>query len=540
MITKPTEKVEFRISSAAPVSQSLSLRWAEVGLILLAFFALAGEPVPHVNEPHYLGRMKHFWDPSWCAGDVFFESPDAHGLFVWAFGWVTKFLSLTATAWVGRVVVWGLLAWAWQRLSWRLIPTPLASVLSAALWVTLTEIAHLAGEWVLGGVEAKCFAYVFVLVALRELVDGRWNRVWVSLGVASAFHVLVGGWSVVVCTGLWLLAPKPGGFVSSGLTMLPGAALGGALALVGLAPALALSWGQPPEIVSEANQIYVFERLPHHLAPLALPADEFLKRFWRHAALVVALWLLGRAKRREDSFADGWRLVTRFAWGAVLLSSIGFTVEIGLWNRPAAAAGLLRFYWFRLSDVAVPLAVSLQAVALIARAFKEQKAWAIWGLAGAIAVTGLQIGMHCAYRFLHPAPPADNAMKNYPAWVEVCDWIAENTPAGAVFLTPRLSSTFKWRTGRPEVATRKDIPQDARSMVEWFGRLKDIYYYQVPEGVEPFNSVGELGTERAVEMARRYGANYIVSDRSHPLALRPIYPTGEHPNDEYVVYAVED
>lgn len=526
---------------SSPTSESLPLRALEILLILLVFFALAGEPVPHVNEPHYLGRMKHFWDPSWCAGDVFLESPDAHGLFVWAFGWVTKWLSLAQTAWVGRTTGWVFLAWGWQRLSWRVIPVPLASALTAALWVTLTELAHLAGEWVLGGIEAKVFAYVFVLVALRELVDRHWNWVWIALGLASAFHVLVGGWSIVVCAGIWLFEPKPAGLVRSIAAILPGAAIGGAIALVGLVPALALSWGQPPEIVAEANQIYVFERLPHHLALLSLPASEFGTRFLRHAALVGCLWLLGSTLRQRDiGSISGLKLIARFAWGAVLLSVVGFSIEIVLWNSPALAASLLRFYWFRLADMAVPLAVSLQAVALVAWAFHTQRAWAIWGLAGAIGLAGFHIGAHTAYRFLNPTPPADNAIENYAAWVDVCDWITENTPLDAVFLTPRLSSTFKWRTGRPEVATRKDIPQDARSMVEWFHRLKDIYYYQVPAGVEPFNSVGELGTERALEVARRYRARYIVSDRDHPLALRQIYPTRDHPNDEYVVYAVED
>ncbi|MGE3641703.1 MAG: hypothetical protein AB7G28_24385, partial [Pirellulales bacterium] len=56
------------LSENSPVSQSPTKRWAEVLLIFIVFFALAGEPVPHVNEPHYLGRTKHFWDPTWCAG----------------------------------------------------------------------------------------------------------------------------------------------------------------------------------------------------------------------------------------------------------------------------------------------------------------------------------------------------------------------------------------------------------------------------------------------------------------------------------------
>jgi hypothetical protein len=518
-----------------------AVRWGEVLLILTVFFALAGEPVPHVNEPHYLGRMKHFWDPAWGAGDLFLESPDAHGLFVWAFGWATKYLSLSATAWTGRILVWTLLAWAWQRLSWRIVAVPLASVLTAALWVSLTEMAHLAGEWVLGGVEAKCFAYVFVLVALREFIDARWNRVLVALGMASAFHVLVGGWSLVVCGVMWLLKQQPSRIAGSLGSILPGIVGGGLLTLVGLIPALALGWGQPAEIVTEANQIYVFERLPHHLALLTLPVDEFLNRSLRHGALIFGLWLLARFNRRRDSTSyvnAGLRVVTAYAWGAVALSAIGFVIEITLWNHPATAASLLRFYWFRLSDVAVPLAVAFQLVTWIVAAFQSQRPWAIWGLAGAIALSAWHIGENTAERWLDPTPPADSAMRNYPAWVDTCDWIAENTPPEAVFLTPRLSTSFKWRTGRAEVATRKDIPQDARSMVAWFDRLKDVYYYQVPSGVEPFNYAGELGTERAVAMARRYGAGYIVSDRAHPLALRAVYPTREYPNDEYVIYAV--
>jgi len=539
--------------------QPSGARLWELLLILLVFFALAGEPVPHVNEPHYLSRLKHFWDPAWCTGDLFLDSPDAHGLFVWTFGWVTRFLSLTATAWVGRILAWTWLAWAWQRLSWRLVPVPLASVLAAALWVTLTETSHLAGEWVVGGVEAKCFAYGFVLLALRDMVDRRWNRVWILLGVASALHALVGGWSLIVCAGIWLeekgdrsifsrhprrddtIESKngPDPFFASVVSMLPGLAVGGLVALVGVVPAIALTWHQPPEIVAEANQIYVFERLPHHLALLTLPIEDVVVRLTRHGVLILSLWALTRVNRRfATRFNNALQSVTWFAWGAVALAAIGFAIEITFWNQPVTAAALLRHYWFRLTDAAVPMAVALQAVALIATGFETRKLWAVWGLAAAIAVAGVQIGTNTTERFLAPVPPADAPMENYAAWVDACEWIAASTPSDAHFLTPRRATTFKWRTGRAEVATRKDIPQDARSMVEWFHRLRNIFYYQLDDQSEPVDSIGELGTKRAVEMAHLYGADYIVTDQDHPLALQAVYPNREHPNDEYVVYAV--
>ena len=164
-----------------------------------------------MNESHYLCRLKHFWNPEWCTGDLFLESTDTQVVFIWLFGWVTRWLSLSATAWVGRVMAWTLLAWAWQRLSWRLVPRPLAAVLSAALFVTLNDYAHLAGEWVVGGVEAKCFAYVFVLLALRELVDRRWN--W-RLADAWRGHARFIRWSAAgadwcaAASGCWTIADE--------------------------------------------------------------------------------------------------------------------------------------------------------------------------------------------------------------------------------------------------------------------------------------------------------------------------------------------
>ena len=73
-----------------PMPQPRSARLGEVLLIALVFFVVAGDPAPHTNEPHYLCRLKHYWNPEWCDGDLFLESPEAHLTFVWALGWVTN------------------------------------------------------------------------------------------------------------------------------------------------------------------------------------------------------------------------------------------------------------------------------------------------------------------------------------------------------------------------------------------------------------------------------------------------------------------
>ncbi|HTU24037.1 MAG TPA: hypothetical protein VMF30_01490, partial [Pirellulales bacterium] len=284
----------------------------EVALIFMVFFIHAAWPVPEVNETHYLTKAKHYWDPTWCPHDLFLDSADAHQVFYWTFGWLTRFLSLPATAWVGRVTTWGLLAWAWQRLSFTLVPRFLWSVLSAALFVTLTSRMHMAGEWVIGGFEAKDVAYVFVFLALAALARERWPAVWLLLGVASAFHALIGGWSVLAAGVAWLSAGRDRPAI---LRMAPWLALGLLLALPGLIAVLSLNWNVDPAVVREASRIYVFSRLPHHLVPQAFT----LVFVFRHI-LVVGIWLL---LCRFVPAGRGERLLRWFVAASIAMSLTG-------------------------------------------------------------------------------------------------------------------------------------------------------------------------------------------------------------------------
>ena len=115
---------------------------AEVLLIFVLFFVLAGGAAPDVNEAHYLSKAKHYWNPDWCRGDLFLQSADAHLVFYWTIGWLTRFLSLDAVAWIGRCSTWLLLAWSWRRLSVAVVPDRLWSLLTAALFAMLLRCSH--------------------------------------------------------------------------------------------------------------------------------------------------------------------------------------------------------------------------------------------------------------------------------------------------------------------------------------------------------------------------------------------------------------
>ena len=125
---------------------------AEIALVFLVFFIQGARPAPDVNEPHYLGKARHYWVATWCPDDFFCNTADAHQVFYWTFGWLSAWTSLATMAWCGRVLTWALLAWAWRRLSWSLVPGRWYCVLSAALFVTLVDRFEMAGEWIIGGV----------------------------------------------------------------------------------------------------------------------------------------------------------------------------------------------------------------------------------------------------------------------------------------------------------------------------------------------------------------------------------------------------
>lgn len=505
MTIKPENQSKFQ-----PISQ----KWLERALCLTVFFIAGAVPTPHVNEAHYLCRLKSYWDPSWCSGDLFLDSPEAHLTVVWLFGWMTYFFSLSTIAWIGRLISWSLVAFAWQKLSFAVLPRDWFAPLSAALMLVGTEQTHLAGEWIIGGFEAKSLAYGFVLLGLGAAVSNRWNLAWIQLGIASAMHALVGGWSVLALMFAKLSCTENRSFKSFS-SMMPGLLIGGTIGMLGVLPALFINQGIEPKVIREADQIYVFFRLPHHLAILNKDADWILERGFRHA-IILALFIITQMQLRKIQLPNPYALylVRRFALGALFLSIIGFTIHLIGWSNPAWSASLLKYYWWRLADIALPVAVSLSLAVIVANQLKAQSRRAIVTLVGCLALATWGIGKHTLDRLeARDVPPADMRMRDHAAWLEVCDWASENTQSTDLFLVPQSTHTFKWNAGRPDVASYKDIPQDAESMVEWHRRLHDVFHMGYWEdGTKRWApSLSALGTQKLIMIANRYGASYAIS-----------------------------
>ena len=521
----------------------------EFAMLVAIFFVAGGAPAPHVNETHYLAKARNYWDPSYCPGDLFFDSADAHLTFSWTVGWLTTWMSLPAAAWTGRIAAWLLLAAAWMRLMRQIAPVPWAAPAAGLVGIVLVDVGDFAGEWVVGGlhgrggVEGKNFAYAFVLLGLAAMSAGRWTAPWIYFGLAAAWHALVGAWAVLAGLGTWLTEPRASRRRAA--TLLTGLAAGGALALPGLLPSLALDWGAEPQTRRAAAAIYVYERLPHHLAPNTLPTDELLRRSVRFALVVAAMvalavWLARREDRDDDCFSpQGVRRVLRFATFAVAGNCLGLAIAMAPLERTTAALAL-RYYWFRQADIVVPLAVALGATAWAFDA--RRRGWPRPQLmfALALAACGGHLLRIAVDRVQNLAPPGAARMANVPAWIDVCTWVRDNAPPGAICLVPRQAQSFKWFAERADVVNWKDIPQDAASVVQWRERLHDVFpTVDGPEGPQVLASPERWSAARVREIARRYGATLVVVRSEPMLPLRELYSAGiDAPRGGYAVYEV--
>ncbi len=282
-----------------------------------------------------------------------------------------------------------------------------------------------------------------------------------------------------------------------------------------------------------------------------------------------------------DSCPQPRQLMDKIVLGSLVLVLIG-----GFWSwfalyfeQYALAARVLKFYWFRLADIFVPIGLSFRAVEWILASCGKStvscgKLMASCGKSTSEPICerrtaddsrwwlGTSVGTLCGrcggyllysglvlfavlYAFdlgqkrvsTWNDPPRAEAKMRPNEWIAACDWIQNSDviPSDARFLTPRENSTFTWRTGRPQVVTRKDFPQDARSIVVWYARLQEIHSPH-PEFPWPnwFSSLSERKPDDLRRIAEKYDAPYLIVETKHALPFERLYV-----NERYAIYRLD-
>jgi hypothetical protein len=233
--------------------------------------------------------------------------------------------------------------------------------------------------------------------------------------------------------------------------------------------------------------------------------------------------------------SSGERRLRWFVIAAVMLAVAGCVVAWATADEQRTAARLLRFYWFRMTDVMLPLGMALAWVGYgYWRAHRPGAIGACCLLAAAALATA-----HLGSAALTNAGLLSerSASPSEVAWRQTCQWVRHHTPQDACFLTPRLQSTFKWHAQRSEVVTWKDIPQNAAGIVEWWDRMQAVHVEGRP-GSRDYRWLGSLaehGPERLRELGQTYNADYLLVPSQPSLNL-----PAEHRNEWYTVYRLKE
>ena len=494
-----------------PADRTAGLVTIALWITLLGYGAVAA-PVPGVNEPHYLGKARHFWDPAWCVGDLLHESSNAHAVFYFVMGFWAKWLTLPQLAWFGRAVGYGILAWGWRRSHHALGQAQWFPWWSLLGFLTLASWGNFSGEWMVGGIEGKVFSYGFLLLAFADWQENRPRRAAALARLAVSFHPIAGGWGVLaaLCALGWDRVRNHKRFAMSDI-MAAGMLL--LAALPGLIPAVQLlTAGDPPQVRTNGTFLQVFYRLQHHLDPMVFP----LRSYACYATLCAALLVMMRAM--SGSIAG--RTWLRMVFWACLFAAGGFLAGYG--PRPAKLMpyylermNLLKFYPFRLFDVIIPVTAAMQCTAwashlLMNRSLRIQR---LAGLFSLMLLLAALIGGESRRHQMQKATVFDS-----PEWIDVCHWLRDRIPVTALVQTPVRNQNFKWHAERAEYVAYKDVPQDNAGLVEWNRRMLFLDKWYKQHRADGIYSNDELRALRA-----EIGITHILTDRLGPFELPACY-----------------
>ncbi len=476
------------IESANSAQSRFVTRLPVILLLFLSFaaYSVKRAPVPGVNEPHYLTKAKHYWNPQWCADDIFLQSTNTHIVFYQTIGILTNWFTLEQTAWIARVVVLLLLTVAWDSLMQQLLPNRWMSLWTAWCFLFFSAIGNFSGEWMVGGVESKGFSYAFVFLMLSAWM--RKQPLWAGTfaGLAISFHPIVGCWSLIA--GLfafiinWLVRRKENQSVAETIPRKKYLLAFGLLilcALPGLIPAFQMLASVPHEIAVKADHLQVYFRLKHHLDPMVFSGLRYFVYGFLLILFCGASWGFNKI---ESMKSKEHRIFFWYVIGAFLIALAGVIVSYRtgtpeeMWMKDFRTF-LLKFYTSRLFDVMMLVAASVTLVRFTGwlisphagnerQSVKQQSVrhilvWLLFagGLLGTILIPSID------------ARPRRLSTAQQAAWQEACLWIKTNTPEDAIVLTPRTNWAFRWFAERTDYVSYKDCPQDAPSIVKWHKRF---------------------------------------------------------------------
>ncbi len=511
---------------------------AVLSLRLLLDFNMGGSGW---NEVDVLPLAKQYADPAWIPQDWYLNQAAGYRLlFNNLVGWLILNFGFLATSIIGRLICYSLVATGLVLIGQKL-KLSLPFLLLATIGCTYQGYNQgaIAGEWFVGGLEAKAFAYGLSLIAIAFMLRRHYLVMTLFLGLATSFHVLVGGWAFLTTLG-WLCF-RPSTRLSKlkeiGFLLLLIYCVTSVFAIPAVAQHLLESESTSASTASisfSPSYIYVFLRLAHHLNPLSWNIISWIK-------LIIYLLLLGRSMMLLHNQKDQQEMtrvnVIRLELGEfALISLIPFLggLAIALFDHQG---NWLQYYPFRFGDVMLPIiACLLTACTLESYLSKSKKS--LKRLVHRIVI-GILLIQTAIFTYqvvsLQQFPSAQQDVN--PQWKTMSNWIREHTPKDAVIVShPIQLVNFSWLTERATIAKVKLFPQTDQKILEYYQRIDDLSGNSSLEEYITQNKLNkrelmqfisdgfeDLSTDQAKALMSKYHSQYFLTTVKHHLELEVAY-----------------
>ena len=527
----PLPRIEGRFDTkgAFDLSMSNPRTWLNTrGLpwtLLLIFFLF-----PAINEGFHkplsyeegetLPYAKQFAQPDYVIGDWYFDRPQPvrrpYQILVYP---LVKWLPLPTAAITARLVGYLLLAGALTLIALKLRIGALEACLIIGAYLWLDQSLPPTEEWLFQKTESKVIAYALILFALATTLSGRLRAAGLLAGLATTFHVIVGGWGTIAL-GLTVLSARlhPGWAVRMQALSLWFVGAGGALYFV------LVKLGEPPASAGfDAEAIYVAFRMPHHLVPSywGVSGDDI----WLALLGFVLLAFLFRVVvARRDRLAT---VPAHFALWTALPYALGLVATM----LPFGVT-FLHYYPFRVG-AALVLLLGLMVVVPPALRFVFRVQARAWVVGVAVAVLAADVVENGVADFkdlaAHPHGGFYRGNKTTSRLRDLCRWVKKNTPADALIIASPHLDVLQYHCERPVAVTFRMAPSDAAGLEEWYSRLVDFNGGRKPKkrGYRAARAIGsrfrDLSEAKYRALGNKYQSEYLLVRERDDLSFPKLF-----------------
>lgn len=468
-----------------------------------AVFLFVGKPVPYSNEYSYLLRLRKVYDPNFLAGDITFSTPtNEYWLFDHIFGLLTFFFSIQTIGWIGRIACWSILLFALMKLGkrWQ-IPVWMISV-SIFLWLYAGQ-SIIGDEWMFGGFEAKCAAYICLIFALNRFCDAKDISAAILLGLAFAFHPVIGLWGIAAAVPAFLFCRRK---IRQTLKV---SIIAGIFSLIGVIPLLQMR-AESVEPTTQNLKYFQLVKFPFHFDPFAWSRSEILLLCFLMAFCILIHTQIKTAEPPEFLLA--------------FLAILGVFFASGIVLRIFNQYELLKYTPTRLFVVFIPLFFFYY----LSKAYHENLLQKPLQIAVLSPIILLSLWDKIPLRGVEQAKSTFNIWRQPPDdTADAFVWLKNNSPKNTMIIAPPWRSDFWYLSERAEVVNNgKPVIAD---IGEWQTRLDSLVGKAEPENgirekkeLEEFYS--KINKETIDSLADKYQAEYFVSETDYPYPI--VYSKG--------------